>query len=400
MTLRGLCVTFLELLLLVLALGTEIREFFVVALCVGGVIVYSLFSLLLASVTLRAESRLNTKTAYRGDEVKYTLRLRGIAILPVTGYLSVKSTEVFNKELRRRKHSFVMLPSFKASHDFDFEMPCLHVGLWEVGIRKLRFEDVFGLFSLPLMRTRRYDYRIDLTIMPKIHPLERETENSSSGDYGSTSVLDAEEGELLGDSRIYREGDTLKRINWKMSARTKTLYSRQYEMPQKPKIVIVTDSAISSVSINDVTDISGEVAVSLANYFLMQNNVVDIVVARDSQDNENKIHHLMSDKDVSRMQHNFANIIFYKNTEELYSSQLDDTQCFNADKLYIITSNPSAELVSDISDFDKSGKLARCIIPNIPKVTDGIPEKSRYDEECVIEITSADHIIEKVGAAL
>ncbi len=399
MTLRGLCVTVLEALLLIMALGTEIREFFVVALCVGGVLLYSLVSLLLASLTLRAESRLDTKTALRGGEVNYTLRLRGIALLPVTGYLSVKSTEIYNKELRRYKHSFVMLPSFKASHDFNFEMPCLHMGLWEVGIRKLRFEDVFGLFSLPLMRTGRYDYRINLAVMPKVHRLEKEVENTSSGDYGSTSIMDAEEGELLGDSRVYREGDSLKRINWKMSARTKTLYSRQYEMPQKPKIVIVADCAVLGADVNNTADITGEATVSIAKYFIEQNNIVDVILARTNADGENSFHRLASLNDVLKMQYSFTEIGFRKELEELSLSQLADIQSLSGDKFYVITNNPSQTLLSDITDFDKQGRLARCIVPDTVNASDK-KIKPVYDNEVVLSIASADHIIEKVGAAL
>ena len=41
MTLRGFFVTLTGLLLGVLALGTEIREFFIMALCVCGLIIYS-----------------------------------------------------------------------------------------------------------------------------------------------------------------------------------------------------------------------------------------------------------------------------------------------------------------------------------------------------------------------
>ena len=50
MTLRGFVVTLLELILLIFALGTEMHEFLIVALCVGVLEIYSLVSILLASL--------------------------------------------------------------------------------------------------------------------------------------------------------------------------------------------------------------------------------------------------------------------------------------------------------------------------------------------------------------
>ena len=306
MTLRGFFVTLLELVLVVFAFGTEMREFLVVALCVGVLEIYSLVSIFLASLTLRVQSKIDKSFVLRDEGAIYTFLLRGVALLPVAGYLSVKNADYESRHLKRLKHSFLMLPSFIIEHKFSFDIPCSHIGVWEVGIKKLRFEDVFGLFSVPLIRSGKSEFSVKLSVMPQFHKLQTDMESISMGDFGLSNSLDSEHGELLGDSRLYREGDTLKRINWKLSARTKSLYSRQYEMPQKPKIAIAVDCAVLEYALRDIVDITCESAISLAEFFINQEHNVDIITLRGRKNEENCVYRLSTEEHLSVMQYNFA----------------------------------------------------------------------------------------------
>ncbi len=403
MTIRGLIVTLLELVLLVFALGTEMHEFLIVALCVGVLEVYSFVSTLLASLTLNIHSKIDKSSAERLEGAKYILKMRGIALLPVAGYLSIKNADYEDKKLKRRKYSFVMLPSFIIEHKFDFPIPCAHIGLWEVGVKKLRIEDLFGLFSLPLIRSRRSAFYSKLSVVPQVHELRNDSETNSMGDYGQSSMHDSEQGELLGDSRLYREGDTLKRINWKLSARTKTLYSRQFEMLQNPKIAIAVDSALLKTEniedIGDFIDITCEAAISIAKYYLQNKHTVDIVILRDKGGNQNLIHNLTEEIDIKKMQYNFSFVKFYTHEEELDLTQQDNLNIMNADKIFLISSNPSDALLSDFYDLCNTGKLARCIIPSV-KPQDVLEEEEISGNETIVKITDVNQIGAKVGAAL
>ena len=399
MTLRGFFVTLLELVLVIFAFGTEIREFFVVALCVGVLEIYSFVSIFLASLTLNVHSKIEKSSAVRLEGTRYTFLLRGIALLPVAGYLSVKNADYEPKNLKRKKHSFLMLPSFVIEHKFEFDIPCSHVGKWEVGIKKLRFEDVFGLFSVPLIRSRKSRFSLKLLVMPKIYKIETDAETATMGDFGLSGSLDSEQGELLGDSRLYREGDSLKRINWKLSARTKTLYSRQYEMPQKPNIAIAVDTAVQEYATGDIIDISCESAMSLAKFFIEQEHTVDIITLRGNNNDRNVVYSLATQEDLSKMQYSFAAVDFYNSPDSLvFTSQIKNL-VKNADKVFIVTSNPADSLLSDLADLDKSNKLARCIVP-MPVLEDAQEDLAEIYDDARVNITSTTQIAERVGGAL
>lgn len=398
MTLRGFFITLIELLLVILAFGTEIREFYIMAVVVGGMLFYSLFSLLLASITLEVKSQTNKAAAMRGENIEYHLVMTGVALLPVAGYLSVKSAEANQKTNKRYKHSFLMMPTFVFKRKFTFELPCAHVGLWKVGIRKLRFEDVFGLFSLPLIRNDKKDFTADLSVMPKLHYFLDDEQSDSSGGYGNSSFANAEEGELLGDSRIYREGDSLKRINWKQSARAKKLYSRQYEMLQKPQIVVAVDTGFCSENMWDMADIAYETALSLSNFFVEESNPVELIALRPIKDDGNSFFALKNKADIMKIQYNFSNIIYHGEKTALTLNGLEDTYFLRADKIFFITDNPSSELLSDIRDMNKNGKNVKCIVPSAKLSKSEIQEMESGG--IITVVTSVDRIAQKVGAVL
>ena len=84
--------------------------FFVVAICVAGLVAFSLFSILLASLTLQVDSKINKKATIRGDKIEYTLILYGVALIPIAAYLSLKTTEWEFNARSRKRHSFIILP--------------------------------------------------------------------------------------------------------------------------------------------------------------------------------------------------------------------------------------------------------------------------------------------------
>jgi hypothetical protein len=275
-------------------------------------------------------------------------------------------------------------------------VPSVHIGSWEIGIKRMRFEDVFGLFAFPLIRLGKRNFAVNLAVMPKVHFLVQNGENYSTGGFGDTNPKSSEQGDLLGDSRKYIEGDSLKRINWKLSVRTKALYSRQYEAPQRPKAVIVVDSAVYGETVSDVADILCETAISLASFFLSHNNIVEIAVVRAKKKDDNKHYNLVSYADIHRLQYDSAQISFYKSDRPLNLNLTGDVEDFKADRLFVVTTNPSDELLSNFTDLNKTGKTAKCFVP-LTAYNNRI-----YDDFASVRVglSTTEQIGETVGGAI
>lgn len=388
MTLRGIFALAFELFLLIMTLGTDIREFLIVAACVGGLILYSLISLLFAVIGFSCKSKIDSAEIFRGETVKYTLKIYGPAIFPVVGKLAVKPADngdISDKKSLRK--SFLLVPDFKLGRQYNFEFLCAHTGLWKIGIEKFRINDIFGFFSLPLLRTGKKRLLTEIAVLPVARNLNDDGNyiDISKG-FGGNAIRNSEMGELLSDSRYYREGDAMRRINWKQSIRTGKLFTRQYEMPEVPNVLIAIDSACYTDTTGAITDVYRETAVSIANAYVSQGVAVNLITLRNKGIDGGINEYYRDEREINNLQYELIEKVFVKDRSPLEIPRLDDSSFLNADKIYIITANPSEGLLSAVNDSIKSGKSAYCIVAGM---ADMLPAQLNT----VIENTGADPVI-------
>jgi len=112
-------------------------------------------------------------------------------------------------------------------------------GRYEVGPLIVRLTDPFGLCEL----TRAFPSVDKLTVIPQIHPLNSirlAGEFAGSGDSRARSV--AVHGEDDAATREYRNGDDLRRVHWRSTARVGELMVRREEQPWESRATVVLDT--------------------------------------------------------------------------------------------------------------------------------------------------------------
>jgi len=403
MTLRGLFCLALEAFLLIMALGTTIKEFLVLAACIGGLLLYSLLSLLLAVITLDFQSQTDMTDVYRGEEIKYTMSIRGPVILPIVGRLIIRTAD--NGDITPKsnlRHSFLLVPILKLKRDYHFDMLCAHTGVWKVGTNKMRITDIFGLFNMPLLRTRFSMYKVRINVLPEIHNFDEAYGyiDASKG-FTGTAFLNAENGELLGDSRVYREGDTMRRINWKQTARMKKLFTRMYEMPETPKVLIAVDNTFLNDNMGFLADISREVAVSLGSYYLQQGDEVTVVPLKQKGKEAIEEKNYEDFHDIITLQYDLTELEYVGANKALELFRLDDGVFTSSDRIFIITPNPSEGTLGAMADAAKFGKTVVCIVPQLGEEPIAAVKTAVETTGIMpIFVSSPDKIAEKVGGEL
>lgn len=108
------------------------------------------------------------------------------------------------------------------------------VRLDEVRI-KTRFP--FGLFE----KTRRVSVSTTLIVYPAVHPV-RPTASNRWSDGGQHRGRRGRRGEIVG-LRDYRDGDDLRDISWRKSARTGRMFVREHEEPAGRHLTLFIDNA-------------------------------------------------------------------------------------------------------------------------------------------------------------
>ena len=188
-------------------------------------------------------------------------------------FLSGKS-KILNKSLERE---YSVLPH--ETQKVKTKICCFYRGEYYVGAEKFLISDYLNFFH--------YEYKVDsmlkVMVMPRLinmhHDnfiLEDEDEKKSINKKGMD--------ELDNFLSKYVKGDSLKQINFKVSAKTGILYKRPYKSIEKGGILVAVD--LSAVTNKDkkiaIEDAIIEESLSIINYCFMKNIKVTVLFCQDS----------------------------------------------------------------------------------------------------------------------
>lgn len=118
-----------------------------------------------------------------------------------------------------------------------------YCGIINVHVKRVVIYDYFLICS----GKKRADEHVEVAVFPEetmldLHTLYDEEKDSGEEPY-RTSVLDYHAPEEISQIREFREGDRIRSIHWKLSARTDTLYVKEYEDEKKGCITLFLDVA-------------------------------------------------------------------------------------------------------------------------------------------------------------
>ncbi len=392
MTFRAVFAILMEIALLIMVMGTNIKEFLIAAVCLGGLLVLSFISVLLSAIFLRFNVFCKTPHCEREKNIKFTLKIHGLLLLPVICRVRVSTPFKEKHKAVFPIYSNIALSVFKFNRHFDFNINCPHSGNWKIGIKKLRVCDLFGFFRMPIIFTTKKYYTVKISVTPKFYEQVKFIDNEGGVDnYSGFAFGNSEMGEVFEDNRAYQYGDPLRRINWKQSAKYGKPITRLYEKPKKTRVIIAIDY-YTLESHRSCDDIYREAALFIAEYFTEHKNDVTVSVLRPEN--------LMLDfncndvADLSALALELADIYFKKDSSALTDIPLNDYEFYDRDRLFIITSNPHSSLIEAVKIMNSQGMYVTVISPKPSALQEEL--NSRYSTV----LSSPDEISQKVGAVL
>lgn len=186
--------------------------------------VFALVSVVLAQKSLRVTQAVVPDAVDRGGkgELQVSFSYKSpLPTAPFEAHISILGeTAVFFIRAKSR----VMLP-------FNLR----HVGQFHVGINRIYCKDIFGLFRLSI---KTLPEKCAILSLPQLFTIDQLT--FSPRDDGEAMLnRSGEDVTSPEDTRAYRQGDALKRVHWKLSARTGDLIVRRFEVPMPPETLIL-----------------------------------------------------------------------------------------------------------------------------------------------------------------
>jgi uncharacterized protein (DUF58 family) len=192
-----------------------------------------------------------------GQAVTVNLRIENVSKLP-TGLLLAEDTVPYSLGSRPRFILERIEPG--GCRDLDYPLRSDVRGKFTVGPLRLRVADTFGLVELG----RSFSTHSTLVVSPKVVPLPGTvTPPSWLGDGEGRARVAAAAGEDDPAPRPYRDGDELRRVHWRSTARYGELMVRREEQQWRNHAVLLLDTRRSAHAGSGASS-SFEAAVSAA----------------------------------------------------------------------------------------------------------------------------------------
>ena len=209
--------------------------FFVQLLLLGVVVVVNYWTL----HSFRFVQSLDTDRAVKGGSVKLSVQITNETAIPMS---LMEMRIAVAAPGRMEPFSLCVSPFSQVSFDFPIDLP--YRGVYEIGIQEIQITDVFGLTSITYeMKRLPWYHMLPLTVVPRSPAAGRAAEVFDEKLFGDTGLSPASSGESIATARPYVQGDALKRVNWKVSARYAQLFVKQYDTPIRENVVILLDNS-------------------------------------------------------------------------------------------------------------------------------------------------------------
>jgi uncharacterized protein (DUF58 family) len=185
---------------------------------------------------LSSDRRLSSPRTAAGADSAVTLRLDNISRLP-TGLLLVEDRVPYVLGSRPRFVLDRVEP--RGRREVAYTVRSDVRGRYQLGPLSIRLTDPFGMCELH----RAFSRTDTLVVTPKVHSLpmvQLAGEWTGSGESRARSIASAGEDDAA--TREYRQGDDLRRVHWRSTARMGQLMVRREEQPWQARCTLLLDT--------------------------------------------------------------------------------------------------------------------------------------------------------------
>lgn len=256
--------------------GGAARVLFYSALLVPVIsLIYTLYVYFRFRIFQNAEK----KTVIKGEKIPYYFFLPNDDFIT---YADVKVTFLEGRSALQDldfSRSYILAPG--ESEKKHTEVLCKYRGEYNIGIKDITVTDFLGLFSIrykapTTVNMRVYPRIVDIRSL-SAEPADSDAKKSRFSALNSGDEIDRE-------MRKYVQGDSLKLINWKVSAKKQELFvCRHIDIPKSRAIFImdIRKCEEDELSCSIIEDKIIESVLAVTRYFLMKKTSASVAYGED-----------------------------------------------------------------------------------------------------------------------
>jgi uncharacterized protein (DUF58 family) len=254
---------------------------FVFVLLVAGTMPYFIFYVFLSAILiplihslivlkrLKGSVDIPKGTLFTGEEVKINYNIKNTSPFSIP-YLEIKSN--IAKDLTGVDSNPILISLEKKASFYNNDTVSLkRRGFYELGGIEIKIIDVFKLYTFK----KSISNNLSLLVYPEIIGLSnfRIINSINSGEIFVEDLSFADKN-TINSLRDFREGDSIKSIHWRLSAKKSSPIIKEYDKEGDTEIILFIDNH-KNCFINDfdrrLEDKSVEAALSIIDYCLNQN---------------------------------------------------------------------------------------------------------------------------------
>ncbi|RKD33743.1 DUF58 domain-containing protein [Thermohalobacter berrensis] len=271
----------LLLLLVIFALLVGGKFIYLLLFLVSAVYLYSLYTLKNCEDKIVGVFWGNDYQVEKGDKIKVDYKIYNSSIFPVPYIMIFPNISKRLDDKAREKEVYSLLPFEYLTIKKEFK--CKHRGTYQVGELDAKIGDIFGI------KNKNFKIKNDLviTVYPKVYKLDAFNIFGKEF-YGKVSANEKfyEDYSSIKDIRKYQVGDSLKRVNWKVTAKKGELYVKNYDVSSDTQIQLFMDFQLDKYS-NDTDGLIEEklveCAISIIHFALYRDIDINFVTYTDQK---------------------------------------------------------------------------------------------------------------------
>lgn len=175
---------------------------------------------------------------YKNEQMGYQLRVQNTSRLPVTQLqIHLVIEHIFTG--RQESHQHDLSIQAKSTEEFSFVLPQKYIGQVNIRITQLTIKDSFTFFR----SMQKMDTQSAVLIMPNPYflTLQRIEQNQHVLQTPGMIPMKKIAGEELAELSVYKPGDSVKQIHWKLSTKVDELFVKQHETLTGDAVMMTID---------------------------------------------------------------------------------------------------------------------------------------------------------------
>jgi uncharacterized protein (DUF58 family) len=307
----------------------------------------------------------------RETEVDFTVRLRNSSpfVYPrLEPYFYI--SDLFGDDDNVTAQAVTLAP--REERSFDFAVRFDHIGSYSAGLKKIVIHDLLGLFSCTIDNPKRYR----VSVAPKIFDVSSlHVSNTVLTESEHMIVPITNEGADYTGVREYVWGDPIKTIHWKLSARSDTYLTKQFESYGTVGITVVLDFFSPEYDTNtlmSVFDAVVESGLSVGNY--AEENGMEYEIVYMNKDGEKRMFNRGRGGDYEDVIEDMPRISSTEDADrgvELLREEMSSR--YSHGNVIYCTANPTQEAMDTLSEM-KLRKKSPALFAIVP---DGLDDDAR-----------------------